>query len=82
MILPCATGLELPQQRVLPYGWRVKRVVLRGPARLQLPEQGIPVQDERLQRVRVHIGAREDRLRRGPGRRRRQSGDVPVLLGL
>ena len=38
MILPCATGLELPQQRVLPYGWRVKRVVLRGPARLQLPE--------------------------------------------
>ena len=55
---------------------------LRGPARLQLPEQGVPVQDERLQRVRVHVAAREDRLRRGLGRRRRQSGDVPVLLGL
>ena len=57
-------------------------MVFKISSRLQLPEQGISVVDEGLKGVGVLAVARHDRLRLGLERRRGQSGNVAVLLGL
>ena len=57
-------------------------MVFKGPPRLELPEQGVPVQDKCLQGIRVITVAGQYRLRFRFDRRRGQTGNVAVLLGL